>query len=470
MTDSQPPLSDDELLSAYLDGALAGDELSRAERLLTERPGSRQLLEELRALGNGLRDLPRSGLGNAFPERVMRKAERELLSGSPAPAVLPADALRSRLRNKRPWIYVAITMAAGLLVAVFSWPHEPGGKASMKLAEAPAREAGRGTSGESIAYDSAQAHDRFARKLAASDRKPTRPLKSAAADKAAAGKAGAGKAAKDNAVKDDAAKDDAPLKESLERLGLVQLNDEIVRQVIAAELVPPMAAGQPLSVWSCTVSRDALEQDVLGRVLLRNSVQLQDEQLLDAAGGRAVDAVNQNNAATELVDVVLVTATPGQLGAALADLRSQSATFRNLKHFGPHGPSPSLSATLPAAPAIGAPGAAAPPAAKARQAEPTGGSQQAAGAGNLAGRAVRLRLSNQAGAAQHPLPPVAAASPATGNENQKLGGQRDGEQTAEKRRGAKHEQAVELERALFILRSTEPPAAPPGAPPAKEAQ
>ncbi len=40
--------TDDELLSAYLDGELSGEELLRAERLLAERPECRQLVDELR--------------------------------------------------------------------------------------------------------------------------------------------------------------------------------------------------------------------------------------------------------------------------------------------------------------------------------------------------------------------------------------------------------------------------------------
>lgn len=80
--------TDDELISAYLDGELSGEELLRAERMLEERPECRQLVEELRAIGGGLRDLPRYSLDDDFADRVLRRAEREMLSAVP-PEIVP---------------------------------------------------------------------------------------------------------------------------------------------------------------------------------------------------------------------------------------------------------------------------------------------------------------------------------------------------------------------------------------------
>jgi hypothetical protein len=72
---------DDELLSAYLDGELPADERQRVERLLADQPESRQLLDELRALGGTLAVLPRHRLESDFAARVLRAAERTMLSG-----------------------------------------------------------------------------------------------------------------------------------------------------------------------------------------------------------------------------------------------------------------------------------------------------------------------------------------------------------------------------------------------------
>lgn len=79
------PLSNEELVSAYLDGELQGPALARAERLLQERPEYRQLLEDLRGQRAALAALPRVELERDFYQRVLRRAEREMLS-APAEA------------------------------------------------------------------------------------------------------------------------------------------------------------------------------------------------------------------------------------------------------------------------------------------------------------------------------------------------------------------------------------------------
>ncbi len=118
---------DDELISAYLDGELSGEDLSRAEQLLAKRPESRQLLEELSALRASLQGLPKSSLGASFPDRVLRRAEREMLqprATTSAPASDRRDEfplpLRSWRRWQRPLAWSALAIAAGLLIMAFS--------------------------------------------------------------------------------------------------------------------------------------------------------------------------------------------------------------------------------------------------------------------------------------------------------------------------------------------------------------
>ncbi|MEI8371401.1 MAG: zf-HC2 domain-containing protein, partial [Planctomycetota bacterium] len=72
-------VSDTELLSAYLDGELTADEQVRAERILTASPEARQLLEELRALGCTLQELPQEKLDEDLSTRVLEVAERRML-------------------------------------------------------------------------------------------------------------------------------------------------------------------------------------------------------------------------------------------------------------------------------------------------------------------------------------------------------------------------------------------------------
>ncbi|QDU98461.1 anti-sigma factor family protein [Lignipirellula cremea] len=70
----------DEQLSAYLDGELQGDELAAVEQHLRENADAQRLVEELRALSQAVQALPVQRLDADFSQRVLRRAERELLS------------------------------------------------------------------------------------------------------------------------------------------------------------------------------------------------------------------------------------------------------------------------------------------------------------------------------------------------------------------------------------------------------
>ncbi|HEY4311764.1 MAG TPA: hypothetical protein VGN12_20120 [Pirellulales bacterium] len=118
---------DDELISAFLDGELSGQELLRAERLLATQPESRQLLEELTALRASLQGLPRQSLERGFADRVLRRAEREMLQ--PSQTVSPTSIaprnddhppLLSWRRWQRPLIWSTLAVAASLVVMMFS--------------------------------------------------------------------------------------------------------------------------------------------------------------------------------------------------------------------------------------------------------------------------------------------------------------------------------------------------------------
>ena len=88
-------LPENELLSAYLDGELTAEEQAEVERLLARSPAARQLLDELRALSSTLQNLPQYKLAEDLSERVLRTAERRMLTQSAAPgeaAVLPKPA------------------------------------------------------------------------------------------------------------------------------------------------------------------------------------------------------------------------------------------------------------------------------------------------------------------------------------------------------------------------------------------
>ena len=129
--------ADEELLSAYLDGELTAAEQARVERLLAEQPESRQLLEELCWLKTSLERMPRDRLGHDFAERVLRRAEKQLLTGGELEDGEPLKQQRSQpmaarriepakkadrfsglswQRMRRPVIWSSLTLAAGLLI------------------------------------------------------------------------------------------------------------------------------------------------------------------------------------------------------------------------------------------------------------------------------------------------------------------------------------------------------------------
>jgi anti-sigma factor RsiW len=161
----------DERISAYLDGELSADEQDRFEERLAENAELRQLVEELRALRGSLDLLPHYRLDPDFAERVLQRAERQMLvSGSegsgdgrsaprgaagdskqttpgptagdsnvrsygPSEAVTDRDreqshrqidpldeSRRFRWRIVRPLLYAAATIAAAILIMVFKQP------------------------------------------------------------------------------------------------------------------------------------------------------------------------------------------------------------------------------------------------------------------------------------------------------------------------------------------------------------
>lgn len=138
-----------ELFSAYLDGELTADERAQVEQLLAGNPAARQLLDEMRALSSTLQTLPVLRLEENLSQRVLRVAERRMLSGSASPEP-PADAspptndgapsIGRQLLRPRTWLWPAVAVAAALLMWFrTSEVAEP--VAARKLARAPKAEA-----------------------------------------------------------------------------------------------------------------------------------------------------------------------------------------------------------------------------------------------------------------------------------------------------------------------------------------
>jgi hypothetical protein len=70
-----------ELISAYVDGELTADEQAVVEQAMRDDPDVRRMHDELRALRFTLQSLPRYEPEQDLTERIMRQAERKMLSG-----------------------------------------------------------------------------------------------------------------------------------------------------------------------------------------------------------------------------------------------------------------------------------------------------------------------------------------------------------------------------------------------------
>lgn len=77
-------LPDPELLSAYLDGELTADQQAHVERLLAASAEARQLLEDLRTVGQSLQSLPVYKLAEDLTPRILQEAQRRKQSALPA--------------------------------------------------------------------------------------------------------------------------------------------------------------------------------------------------------------------------------------------------------------------------------------------------------------------------------------------------------------------------------------------------
>jgi hypothetical protein len=133
--------TEEELISAYLDGELTTEEQAQVEQALAESAELRQIFEDLRMLSNNLQSLPRYRLDDQFADRVVRRAERSMLApptsesepaanagsvGSteklPTPekhatATVPAWWRKKKLRA----LACAGALAASLLIVFFLW-------------------------------------------------------------------------------------------------------------------------------------------------------------------------------------------------------------------------------------------------------------------------------------------------------------------------------------------------------------
>ena len=116
----------DELISAYLDGELTASEQEYVEAQLRENADLRRMCDELRALRMTLRAMPVAEPPENLVERILRQAERRMLSGDQAladipsaAAAIPSVAPTQVFRNWRVALAVVATLAASVLAILW---------------------------------------------------------------------------------------------------------------------------------------------------------------------------------------------------------------------------------------------------------------------------------------------------------------------------------------------------------------
>lgn len=116
---------ENELFSAYLDGELTAAEQAEVEQLLAASPAARQLLDELRALSSTLQTMPQYKLGEDISERVLRIAQRRILTEAEQlnkPAKVPQPRVFRRLLNSRALIWSGLAVAVAVMLMVTQPP------------------------------------------------------------------------------------------------------------------------------------------------------------------------------------------------------------------------------------------------------------------------------------------------------------------------------------------------------------
>jgi anti-sigma factor RsiW len=140
--------TDDELLSAFIDGELSDAERAAVEARLATDPDAQQLVHQLRSVSQSVQRLPLESVGRDLSEAILRRAAAlkptpsAHSSSSGLPKADDSVATAGLFHSRRPWIWASLAVAAGLMIMVFQR-----GAENEKL-PAVAQSRGRSTPGE----------------------------------------------------------------------------------------------------------------------------------------------------------------------------------------------------------------------------------------------------------------------------------------------------------------------------------
>ena len=122
----------DELISAYLDGELDGQELVEVERLLAEDPAARRLADTLTEVSAACRSLPPGKFSEGLAQRVVAEAQRRVADGADKPMAGQVDRLEPEGefglpfgRSARGWVWAGVAAAAAVMISFYGRPEPP---------------------------------------------------------------------------------------------------------------------------------------------------------------------------------------------------------------------------------------------------------------------------------------------------------------------------------------------------------
>lgn len=107
MSDASFHDTDDELLSAYVDGELTDAERAAVEQRLRDDPRAQALVAELRAVSETLQALPKFELGTSLREAVLRQSP------------IRAERAHAEGGGTRRWAWAVLAVAAALMLTVY---------------------------------------------------------------------------------------------------------------------------------------------------------------------------------------------------------------------------------------------------------------------------------------------------------------------------------------------------------------
>lgn len=334
MSDEHSPSSNLELISAYVDGELTAAERQRADALLASSAELRQWRDELVALRDDLRTLPRLRLSDDLAQRVLRQAEKEMLLGERRPAALesPTDAPREWHlrwpRGYRPWLWAGTAIAASLLVT-FSYEHD-----AKLTVEAP-----RALTALQPASEPASALS----PPAAVERGEVMKQVAEQAAGFAVSASTQGKAATLSDLTQDMWRRGAVVQET-QRLGFnAQAGEQIAQQLAVVDhALAEALLDDAVTVVQIDVDPAQLASDPFMSVLAKNGVSVappasnlasaeQVKQQLQRNMGQNQQRreLGRSVAATDL-DMVYVVAPPDQVQSIVSDLNNQQSTYRQV--------------------------------------------------------------------------------------------------------------------------------------------